>query len=372
MSFKVTKQDSRTSARLGELETARGIINTPVFMPVGTVGTVRTLSARELEDMGVQIILNNAYHLFLRPGLDTIEKAGGVHKFISWARPLLTDSGGFQVYSLAQFRKITEEGAHFRSHIDGSKVFISPEIMTEFQLSIGVDILMCFDECTEYPATEKKAKDSLEMTLRWARRCKDVFADSKNRKNKQHLFGIIQGSIYPNLREHSAKKTVEIDFDGYALGGLSVGEPREEMLTALKATVPFLPENKPRYFMGLGSAEDIWECVEQGIDMFDCVMPTRNARNGQAFTFDGKINIKNSRFQNDFGPIEEGCGCFACRNYSRAFIYHLFKVQEFLAGRLMSLHNINFMVKLMDVIMSAIKSGEYRDAKKSFLEKYER
>ncbi len=373
--FRVLKNDSLTSARTGVIKTSRGEIKTPVFMPVGTQGTVKTLSVPELKSLGVEIILNNAYHLFLRPGMEVIRNARGIHSFISWDKPILTDSGGFQVFSLAQFRKISEDGVLFRSHMDGSKIFLSPEIMTEFQTLLGVDIMMCFDECSDYPITYKKAKDSMELTLRWAKRCKEKFRElEKNSQrstlNSQFLFGIVQGSVYSDLRRESARKTVEMGFDGYAIGGLSVGEPRNEMFDALNAVMPEFPEQKPRYFMGLGTPEDIWEAIEAGVDMFDCVLPTRNGRNGQAFTFDGKINIKNAQYQNDFSPLDEKCGCPACGNYSRAFINHLFKVKEFLAGRLLSLHNINFLIKLMSVVRDAISKGEFKDEKDRFIKRY--
>lgn len=357
---------------MGTLKTAHGEIATPVFMPVGTQGTVKTLSVAELDELGVGIILNNAYHLFLRPGAEIIASAGGLHRFISWDKPILTDSGGFQVFSLAQLRKISEEGVEFQSHIDGSKIFMSPEIMTEFQVSLGVDILMCFDDCTEYPVPHKKAKNSMEMTLRWAKRCREKFRELSIglRDKNPLLFGIIQGSVYRDLRIESAERTVDIGFDGYAIGGLSVGEPRDEMFESLNVVLPALPHDKPRYFMGLGTPEDIWDCVEAGVDMFDCVLPTRNARNGQAFTFNGKINIKNAGYQKDFSPIDENCDCLACKRYSRAFINHLFRSQELLAGRLMTLHNIKFMIKLMSVIRESISKGEFKDEKERFLKKY--
>lgn len=372
-SFQVIKADTETNARLGILKTSHGEILTPVFMPVGTQGTIKTLCVEELKNLEVEIILNNAYHLFLRPGADIIKEAGGLHKFISWDRPILTDSGGYQIFSLASLREISEEGVEFRSHIDGTKVFLSPEIMTEFQLSLSVDIAMCLDECVPYPVTHKKAKDAMELTLRWARRCKEKFKEFKLKNfesNSQLLFGILQGSVYKDLRKESACRTVEIGFDGYAIGGLSVGEPRDKLFESLDAVMSVLPTEKPRYFMGLGSAEDLWGCVEQGVDMFDCVMPSRNGRNGQAFTFQGKINIKNASYQKDFTPLEEGCSCLTCRSYSRAFINHLFKVNETLAGRLMTLHNIRFMVRLMETIRNAIKDGSFKDAKKRFLKNY--
>jgi len=387
----IKSADGRNSPRLTLIETTHGQILTPVFMPVGTQGTVKMLSVEDLSVMGAEIILNNAYHLWLRPGKDVIEKAGGLHRFISWKKPILTDSGGYQIFSLSQFRRITREGARFRSHIDGKEIFITPESMTGFQCAIGVDIAMCLDECVEYPATKKRVADSMELTLDWAERSRAAFDGiiqksrpegngvSENKSGRlpsTRLFGIVQGGMYEDLRRESAARTVEIGFDGYAIGGLSVGEPRDEMFAALKASLEELPADKPRYFMGLGSPEDIWDCVEMGVDMFDCVLPTRNARNGQAFTFKyGKVNIKNERYRTDFNVLDEGCDCPVCQKgsgYSRAFIHHLFRAQEMLAGRLLSLHNIFFMIKLMSVIRDAIKEDRFADEKKRFLENYVR
>ncbi|MDI6757275.1 MAG: tRNA guanosine(34) transglycosylase Tgt [Endomicrobiia bacterium] len=373
--FEVVKSDDKTKSRLGLLRTPHGEIRTPVFMPVGTHGTIKTLSVEDVIALGAEIILNNAYHMYLRPGPDILDKAGGLHDFISWKGPLLTDSGGYQIFSLANFRKITEEGARFRSHIDGGEVFLTPEKMVSFQASTaGADISMCLDECLEYPTTKNHAAASMELTARWARRSKDAFEESRRPSaadgTRQLLFGIAQGGMYTDIRGESAAALVDIGFDGYAVGGLSVGEPREVMLPALEASLEKLPASSPRYFMGLGTPEDIWEAVERGVDMFDCVLPTRNARNAQAFTFSGKLNITNERFRSDFGPLDENCRCAACRRYSRAFISHLFRSGEFLAGRLLSLHNIFFMIKLMAVIRDAVFRGAYADEKKRFFERY--
>ncbi len=287
-------------------------------MPVGTQGSVKTVSQQDLEEMGAEIILGNAYHLYLKPGCDLIEEAGGLHKFIGWKRPMLTDSGGFQVFSLATLRKINENGVEFQSHIDGSKHIFTPESATDNQRRIGADIIMCFDECVAYPTTHDYAQKSMEVTLRWAQRCKDRFIATAKPEESQLLFGIVQGSVFEDLRKESAKRTVDIDFPGYALGGLSVGEPKDELHAMIEAAVPILPQHKPRYLMGVGTPEDLWECIERGIDMFDCVLPTRNGRNGQAITSTGKVNIKNAEYQRDFGPLDPACDCPTCRNYSRA------------------------------------------------------
>ncbi|PKN01992.1 MAG: tRNA guanosine(34) transglycosylase Tgt [Elusimicrobia bacterium HGW-Elusimicrobia-1] len=377
--FEIVKSDEKTKSRLGVLRTPRGEIRTPVFMPVGTQGTVKTLSVEDLEALGAEIILNNAYHMYLRPGADRLAEFGGLHNFISWKKPILTDSGGYQIFSLAASRKITEDGVKFRSHIDGSEVALTPESMTAFQFAAGSDIAMCLDECLEYPAPVKKARESKNLTTRWARRCRDAFGEALAAEGVEYrpgeglrkmLFGIVQGGMYADLRRESASEMTDIGFDGYAVGGLSVGEPRDVMMPALDAALENLPSSSPRYFMGLGSPEDIWEAVERGVDMFDCVLPTRNARNAQALTFSGRINITNERFRSDSGPLEDGCLCPACRRYSRAFIGHLFRSGEFLAGRLLSLHNIFFMIKLMAVIREAVSNGNYVDEKKKFLEKY--
>lgn len=371
--FELIKKSSSCGARLGKLRLDRGTLHTPAFMPVGTQGTVKTISNAELRDAGAEIILSNAYHLYLRPGTDVVEQAGGIHRFIGWDRPMLTDSGGFQIFSLATLRRITADGAEFQSHIDGSKHIYTPEKAIDVQRKIGADIIMCFDECAPYPCTVDYARRAADVSIAWARRCKDAhltepFAYGK----RQLLFGIVQGSVYPDLRRESAERTIEIDFPGYALGGLSVGEPKEEMIAVLDATAGLLPEAKPRYLMGVGMPEDIWEAVERGIDMFDCVLPTRNGRNGQAFTSGGRVNIKNAEYQRDFGPLDPSCPCPVCREYNRAYLNHLFKAQELLVLRLLSLHNVYFMIKLMDKIRKSIETDRFKEAKKEFFDAYGR
>jgi len=368
-SYQLLKKSSQCKARLGKVFTTRGVIDTPVFMPVGTNATVKGVANEYLQNCGAQIILANSYHLYLRPGAEIIEKAGGVQKFNSWNRPMLTDSGGFQIFSLNEIRKITEDGAEFQSHIDGSTHFFSPEKSMQVQKKIGADIIMCFDECTPYPATRKEAKDSIELSLRWAKSCKDEFYKD-NAFEKQALYGIIQGSVYNDLRKISAEEMVKIDFPGYAIGGLSVGEPKEEMHSVLDGTVPLLPEDKARYLMGVGMPEDLWECTERGIDMFDCVIPTRNGRNGQVFTSCGKINIRNAEFREDFGPLDPECNCPTCKGYSKAYLNHLVRAQESLYLGLLSLHNIYFMINLMTKIRKALENDTFLEAKKEFFESY--
>lgn len=368
-SYRLIKKSSQCKARLGRVFTARGIIDTPAFMPVGTNATVKGIAAQYLRDCGAQIILANSYHLYLRPGTDVIEKAGGVQKFNSWNGPMLTDSGGFQIFSLNEIRKLSEEGATFQSHIDGSSHFFSPEKSVRVQKKIGADIIMCFDECTPYPASYEYAKNSMELSLRWAKRCKDEFYND-NSFEKQALFGIIQGSVYNDLRKKSAEEMVKTGFTGYAIGGLSVGEPKEDMHSVLENTVPVLPENKARYLMGVGMPEDLWECAGRGIDMFDCVIPTRNGRNGQVFTSLGKINIRNAEFREDFTPLDPECGCPACKEYTKAYLNHLVRARESLYLSLLSLHNIYFMIDLMAKIRKSLESDTFLEAKKEFFEKY--
>ena len=378
-SFELLKKSG--FARVGILRTAHGNIETPCFMPVGTLGTVKTLSPAELIEINAQIILGNTYHLYLRPGIEVIKNAGGLHKFINWQKPLLTDSGGFQVFSHSKLRKITEEGVEFTSHIDGSKHFFSPEKVIEIQQIFGSDIMMVLDDCAPYPVEHDYAKSSLEMTLRWAKRSKAEFEVRRLKyeeninfqlptSNFQLLFGIVQGSTYSDLRKESAQKTVELDFNGYALGGLSVGEPNELMYEIISETEKFLPENSPRYLMGVGTPEDLWECVERGIDMFDCVLPTRNARNGQAFTSTGKINIRNAEYKNDFLPLDSDCGCYTCKNFTRAYLSHLFRCDEILGLRLATLHNLTFMLNLVQRIRESIKTEKFHQGKKDFFKKY--
>lgn len=368
-SFQLLKKSGQCSARLGKLYTTRGIIDTPVFMPVGTQGSVKSVSTEQLIESKAQIILANSYHIYLRPGLDIIKKAGGIQKFISWNRPMLTDSGGFQIFSLNDFRKIREEGVEFKSHIDGSKHFISPEISMQIQKTIGADIIMCFDECTPYPSTYEYAKNSMLMSLQWAKRCKDEFYKDDSYQ-KQSLFGIVQGSVYNDLRKECALRMQDIDFVGYAIGGVSVGETKKEMLDVIENTVPYLPENKARYLMGVGMPEDIWNGIERGIDMFDCVIPTRNGRNGQAFTTYGKINIKNGEYKDKFEPLDPHCDCQTCRGYSKAYLNHLFRSQEILALTLLSLHNINFMLELTNKIRKALVEDTFLETKQEFFRKY--
>lgn len=368
-SYRLVKKSSQCKARLGRVFTARGIIDTPAFMPVGTNATVKGIAAQYLRDCGAQIILANSYHLYLRPGTDVIEKAGGVQKFNSWNGPMLTDSGGFQIFSLNEIRKLSEEGATFQSHIDGSSHFFSPEKSVQVQKKIGADIIMCFDECTPYPASYEYAKNSMELSLRWAKRCKDEFYND-NSFEKQALFGIIQGSVYNDLRKKSAEEMVKTGFTGYAIGGLSVGEPKEDMHSVLENTVPVLPENKARYLMGVGMPEDLWECAGRGIDMFDCVIPTRNGRNGQVFTSLGKLNIRNAEFREDFAPLDPECGCPACKEYTKAYLNHLVRARESLYLSLLSLHNIYFMIDLMAKIRKSLESDTFLEAKKEFFEKY--
>jgi queuine tRNA-ribosyltransferase len=368
--FELLKRSSQCAARRGRLQTARGVIQTPVFMPVGTQGSVKTISAEELRTMGAEIILGNSYHLYLRPGTAIIEAAGGLQKFCGWNGPMLTDSGGFQIFSLTTLRRLNDDGVEFQSHIDGSKHFFTPEKCMDVQTRIGADIIMCFDECAPYPCTYDYAARSMRLSLAWARRCKDAFEKIRRADNPQMLFGIIQGSVYADLRRESAEKTMEIGFPGYALGGLSVGEPKDEMIAMLDATTGLLPADKPRYLMGVGTPEDVWEAVERGIDMFDCVLPTRNGRNGQALTSIGKVNVKNAEYKADFGPLDPACDCPTCAGYSRAYLNHLFRAQELLVFRLLSLHNLHFMIKLLNIIRNSIESDTFAEAKKWFFESY--
>lgn len=365
MKFNLIKKDNKTSARAGLINTSHGEIQTPVFMPVGTHGTVKTLTNRDLVEVGAQIILNNAYHLYLRPGLEIIKIVGGAHKFMNWERPILTDSGGYQVFSLNVLKKITEDGVYFNSHFDGSSHFISPEKSVEIQIILSADIIMSFDDCPPYPSTYDHVQNSLKITTAWAKRCKEYFLT--NSSGKQSLFGIIQGGIYPELRKISAEQLLEIGFEGYALGGLSVGEPKDLMLEMTKQTAPLIPENSPRYLMGVGTPEDIVEGISLGIDMFDCVMPTRNARNGTAFTRNGKVILKNSQYQNDFSPIDENCKCYTCRTYSRAYLRHLFKMNEITGLSLVSLHNVYFYLEFMRDARAAILEDNFGNWKSNFL-----
>ena len=362
--YTLKKKDEKSMARRGSLETPHGVIETPVFMPVGTQATVKAMIPEELKEIGSQIILSNTYHLYLRPGHKLIEKAGGLHKFMNWDRPILTDSGGFQVFSLQDNRKITEEGVMFQSHIDGSRHFLSPEKAVEIQNSLGSDIMMSFDECAPWPSEHDYVKKSLERTTRWAARCKEA---QKN-TDKQALFGIVQGGGYEDLRRQSAKELVELDFPGYSIGGLSVGEPKNIMYDMLEVTTPLLPENKPRYLMGVGSMDALIEGVMRGVDMFDCVLPTRTARMGTLLTMKGKINIMNAKYAEDLSPIDEECTCYTCRNYSRAYLRHLFKAKEILGARLASWHNIHALHELMRNIRKAIEEDRFMEFRKEFFD----
>ncbi len=367
--FEIIKKSTEAKARVGKIHTSHGIINTPIFMPVGTQGSVKSLSQDDLYDLGAEIILANTYHLYLRPGMEVLKQAGGLHKFMNFSRPILTDSGGFQVFSLGDLRKIDENGVLFSSHIDGSKHYFTPEKVVNIQKDFGIDIMMCFDECVKYPEKYEYVKNSVNLTTKWAKKCKSEF--EKINENNQFLYGIIQGGMYKDLRKESIDELLELDFDGYAIGGLSVGEPLDEMLDIMSYTADFMPEEKPRYFMGLGSPLEIWNCVEQGIDMFDCVMPTRNARNGTLFTFRGKLNIKNAQYKFDFSPLDDECDCYVCKNHTRAYLHHLFRANEILALRLNSLHNISFMLKFLLKIRESILNDDFLRQKKMFFEKYQ-
>ncbi len=338
-------------------------------MPVGTLATVKSMTPEELTECGAQIILGNTYHLFLRPGCGVIEKFSGLHRFMNWDGPILTDSGGFQVFSLARLSKVAEEGVTFQSHIDGSKHMLTPEKAVEIQLSLGSDIIMCLDNCISYPAKEDDVRDALDQTTRWARRCKTVWEESSGKQNG--LFGIVQGGMFRNFREESVEGIVNTGFSGYAIGGLSVGEPKELMLEVADYTLPMLPESRPKYIMGVGTPSDLVELVGMGADMFDCVMPTRNARNGQLFTEKGKINICNAQYKNDTKPIEAGCTCYTCRNYSRAYLRHLYMAKELLAYRLNTIHNIRMYTNLMENIRKAIKEDKFEEFRKDFYRRLE-
>ena len=343
-------------ARRGELSLQHGKVQTPAFMPVGTYGTVKGMLPRDIDDIGADIILGNTFHLWLRPGTDVVSRFGGLHGFINWQKPVLTDSGGFQVFSLGALRKISEEGVRFQSPIDGAKVFLTPEISMQIQRALNSDIVMIFDECTPYPATEQQARDSMELSLRWAARCKVAHEGNPNA-----LFGIVQGGMYENLRDVSLAGLLEIGFDGYAIGGLSVGEPKEEMIKVLDHVPQRLPVDKPRYLMGVGKPEDIVEAVRRGVDMFDCVMPTRNARNGHYFVTDGVVRIRNTQYKTDQEPIDPHCDCYACLNFSRAYLHHLDKCGEMLGAMLGTLHNLRYYQRLMAGLRTAIETGTLHD-----------
>ncbi|NIR50843.1 tRNA guanosine(34) transglycosylase Tgt [candidate division KSB1 bacterium] len=372
MNFKVLKEDSESSARTGVLETAHGTVKTPVFMPVGTQGTVKTLSPHELTEVGSQIILGNTYHLYLRPGHQLIEKAGGLHKFCNWNRTILTDSGGYQVYSLAGLRKVNDEGVVFQSHHDGSYHELTPERAIEIQMSLGSDIMMVLDECPPYPCAEVYAAESVERTTRWAKRCFSKFRESKPKFDyPQTIFAIVQGSTYPNLRESSLESLRELNFPGHAIGGLSIGEPKAVLFEIAEFCASRLPKDKPRYLMGMGKPEDLVKAISLGIDMFDCVIPTRNGRKGQVFTWHGTLNLRNAAFKDDFRPLDETCGCYACLNFTRAYLRHLFQADEILGLRLGSLHNLYFYHELLATIRASIDNGTFNIWKRNFFDKYE-
>ena len=391
--FKLIHQDKNSKARLGQLVTSHGQVQTPCFMPVGTQATVKTLSPSELEEAGAKIILCNAYHLFLRPGIEVIKKAGGLHRFTSWSRAILTDSGGYQIFSLPLFRRITNEGVQFQSHLDGSKSFLTPELLIEMQQALDADIMMPLDECVHYPCANDYAKIAMERTIDWARRSRKHFAyrtshienslsqreRERERKrgkkklaksNKQLLFGIVQGATYEDLRKECIKKLMDIGFDGYAIGGVSVGEPADLMYNIITFVLDNLPKLKLRYLMGLGNPEDILQAVEAGCDMFDCVIPTRFGRNGAAFTHEGKLVIRNAPYITDYQPLDRSCSCYTCKNFSRAYLRHLFNCDEILGLRLVSLHNVHFYLNLMRNIREAIKLDRFVEFKKGFLNNY--
>lgn len=368
VTYELIKKDSKTKARRGVVHTPHGDIQTPVFMPVGTQATVKAMRPEQVKEMGANIILSNTYHLYLRPGHELIKEAGGLHKFMNWDKAILTDSGGFQVFSLAKMRKITEEGVKFQSHIDGSRHILTPEKAMEIQNALGSDIMMAFDECIPYPADRRYVKDSLERTTRWLKRCKEAHTNVE----KQSLFGIMQGGMYKDLRKQSAEEIVELDLPGYAIGGLSVGEPKDIMLEVLDDCVDYLPEEKARYMMGVGSPDYLFEGVERGVDMFDCVLPTRIARHGLCMTSYGRVNIKNKKYERDFTPLDPECDCYTCRNYSKAYLRHLFKADELLSHMLLSNHNIHFLLKMMENIRTAIEEDRFLEYKKEFYDKYGR
>src|SRR6266700_4128431 len=380
--FELLTTDRHSKARCGRLTTAHGVIDTPAFMPIGTQGTVKAVTPRELREMNAQIILGNTYHLFVRPGLDVIKHFGGLHNFMNWDGPILTDSGGYQIFSLAKLRKITDGGVEFQNHIDGARAFISPEIAMEIQAALGGDIAMALDECVPYPCEYDYAAQSAELTTRWAKRClewkrrngetaKRGLADSPDRRIADSmLFGIVQGATFDDLRKQSAQAIVDLDFDGYAIGGVSVGEPEEEMMRAVESAEPFLPRDKPRYAMGLGTPPQLLQMIARGLDMFDCVLPTRLARNGTAFTDTGTLNLKNAEFALDKRPIEENCTCDACREFSRGYIRHLIKAEEILGLRLITLHNLHSYLNLMKRARTEIERGTFDQLRREFVMGY--
>ena len=370
VTFELKKTDERTRARLGTLHTPHGDVQTPVFMPVGTQATVKAMKPEEVEKLGAEIILGNTYHLYLRPGHEIVKEAGGLHKFMNWHKPILTDSGGFQVFSLGHMRKITEEGVTFRSYLDGSKHMLSPEKSMEIQEALGSDIMMAFDECAPPEADHKYVEKSLALTNRWLKRCKDYHYETGEKTERQSLFGIQQGGFFKNLRKESSKFISDMDLPGYSIGGLSVGEPKEVFLDMMDDCPDMLPKEKPRYLMGVGSPDYLFEGVERGIDMFDCVLPTRIARHGLVMTSQGRVNIKNKQYERDWGPLDPECDCYTCRNYSRAYLRHLFKSEEILSSMLLSEHNLHFLVNTMKNMREAIAENRFPEYKKDFYDKY--
>ncbi|MBQ9009788.1 MAG: tRNA guanosine(34) transglycosylase Tgt [Clostridia bacterium] len=366
ITFKLVAKDAKTHARRGVLTTPHGEIQTPIFMPVGTQATVKAMTPRELKEIGTQIMLSNTYHLHLRPGEELIREAGGLHRFMAWDKPILTDSGGFQVFSLSSLRKIREEGVTFRSHLDGATMFMGPEESMAIQEALGSDIAMAFDVCTAYPCDHQTAREAMERTHRWAQRCQKAHT-----REDQALFGIVQGAFFTDLRIESAKALADMDFPGYGIGGLSVGEPKPIMYDLLDEIMPYMPEAKPRYLMGVGSPDCLVEGVYRGIDMFDCVLATRIARNGTCFTDNGRLVVRNAKYAHDFGPIEEGCDCYACQNFSRAYIRHLLKAGEITGGRLATIHNLRYLLRLMERIRRAIEENRYEEFRKEFFAKYD-
>lgn len=364
--FELIKTCKQSGARLGVLHTPHGDIPTPIYMPVGTQATVKAMTPREMEEVGAKIILSNTYHLHLRPGEDIVREAGGLHTFMDWHHPVLTDSGGFQVFSLAGLRKITEEGAAFRSHLDGGKRFISPEVSMDIQQALGADIAMAFDVCSPYPCDHATAEEAMHRTHRWAARCQ-----KHHTREDQALFGIVQGAFYEDLRVESAKTLADMDFPGYGIGGLSVGEPKPIMYDMLEKIEPYMPKQKPRYLMGVGTPDCFLEGVLRGIDMFDCVLATRIARNGTVFTRDGRLVVRNATYARDFEPLEEGCDCYACQHFSRAYIRHLLKADEITGARLASIHNLRFLIRMMEEIRQAILEDRFLDYRKAFYARYD-
>lgn len=371
LSFKVERKDKISKARAGIFKTAHGEVETPVFMPVGTQGTVKAVNPEYLKNhIDAKIVLSNTYHLYLRPGTEVLEKAGGLHRFMNWDRPILTDSGGFQIFSLADLRHLKKDGVEFKSHLDGSKHFFTPQKVIEIQRSVGSDLMMVLDECTPYPCDYEYAKKSIRLTTEWAKLAKNVFENSKPKYGfDQYLFGIIQGSTYSDLREQSAKEIVNMEFDGYAIGGLAVGEPTETMYEIVNFTTDIMPEDKPRYLMGVGRPENLLEAIERGIDMFDCVMPTRNARNAYLFTWNGVLSMRNNRYKDDFSPVDDTCDCYTCKNFTRAYLRHLFIAKEILALELSSIHNLFFYLNLMRTARKKIIDGTFSKWKTQIISK---